>query len=241
MAQRLAKNANYSAYSDLCRWKVNCRLCAGVVGWFKTRLFVRYSYVSNVFCRIRDWHLAASSLTFWQWHISLLGESFPFVLGIRVPLPLSSLGYPAAVKQWMTTESAHHKENYRGLCTKAKTWTQPDSAIHVISFLLQVKSKTELWTHAVRTTALLPLLLCSGRPIKICIIFSWQGGTQIVHNPKPLLTPEGDKITLIISLQPFAFSDVRQCENLSDILTVNTNKCDGINCARHTALEAASW
>lgn len=46
----------------------------------------------------------------------------------------SSQGNPEAIKQWVTTERVRHKENYRGLCTKAKTWAQQDSAIHVISF-----------------------------------------------------------------------------------------------------------
>lgn len=60
----------------------------------------------------------------------------------------------------------------------------------------------------------------------------------MMHNTKPLFTSAGEKITLIISLQPLAFNDVRQCESLSDILTVNTKKRDDSNQAR--TLEAAS-
>lgn len=71
---------------------------------------------------------------------------------------------------------------------------------------------------------------CSGRPIKMIIIFSWQERTQ---NKLSCITqnhsshPQGEKITLIIIVQLPRFRwHERQCENLSDILIINTKKCD---------------
>lgn len=52
-----------------------------------------------------------------------------------------------------------------------------------------------------------------------------------MHSTPPPFMPAGRKITLIISLQCLAFSDMWLCENLSDFLSVNTKKCDG-ECSR---------
>lgn len=124
----------------ICAYTVSYKR-VGVVNWFSARLFETHSevYINAVYA------VDAKRLWFWPWQISLLRESFP-ALSSRVSefLFLSlSPGDPAAVRQWMTTESVYHKEHYSGLCTKAKTWTQPDSAIHVISSLPSEKSNNK--------------------------------------------------------------------------------------------------
>lgn len=151
----------------------------GVVNWFSARLFETHSevYINAVYA------VKAKRLWFWPWQISSLRESFPALSSwVSEFLFLSlSQGDPAAVRQWMTTESVYHKENYIGLYTKAKTWTQPDSAIHVISSLPSERVITKE-TRPLETTAWLPLLLSSGRPIRVISVSSWRGGKQIMHH-----------------------------------------------------------
>lgn len=155
----------------ICAYTVSCKR-VGVVNWFTARLFETHSevYINAVYA------VEAKRLWFWPWQISLLRESFP-ALSSRVSefLFLSlSQGDPAAVRQWMTTESVYHKENYSGLCTKAKTWTQPDSAIHVISSLPSEKSNNKRNVDSRNNSV--ALLLRSGRPIRMISVDEEQEG-----------------------------------------------------------------
>lgn len=63
---------------------------------------------------------------------------------------------PAAVTQRMTTDRVHHKENYRGLCATAVTWTQADATIHVMSFFFLPVEKNKQVLRAVVISFSLP-------------------------------------------------------------------------------------
>lgn len=69
---------------------------------------------------------------------------------------------------------------------------------------------------------------------KVIIFFLTRGNTNQAptHNTNPLLKHRGEQIMFKIGLQLLVFSGMRHCENLSDILTIYTEKCDGSDHSR---------
>lgn len=152
---------NPEIYTEMSRTGV------GNMAWFRARLFETQSEVHIRW--VLQWG-GQTDLTPRLWHGSERG-----IRDCGVRLALSFWGSPAAVKQWLTTESAHHKENYRGLRTKAKTWVQPDSAIHVISFFCpQKRTKKERKNRGLKSCSQNYDAAAPARLQDIQATFSWE-------------------------------------------------------------------
>lgn len=105
---------------------------------------------------------------------------------------------------------------------KARTWTQPDSAIHVISYL--PSEKKELWTNFPFKLPNNSVAAPSAQDIQsnVLLSFLYKKADKSCTTQSPSSHPQR---RLTISLHLWIFSDVQHYE----MLTVNSKKCDDSN------------